>query len=106
MGLCAKERYLTVKRALFTKYYGAFLNPEQVKAVLCVKGPLLILAGAGSGKTTVLVNRICHIIKYGDAYETDEVPAGLTDEDVAMLEQAYETLSPMEIEPLLPAFSH
>ncbi|MBQ3517268.1 MAG: UvrD-helicase domain-containing protein, partial [Lachnospiraceae bacterium] len=40
----------------------------QREAVFTVNNPLLILAGAGSGKTTVLVRRITHIIKYGNAY--------------------------------------
>ena len=43
----------------------------QKKAVFKTKGPLLILAGAGSGKTTVVVNRIANLIKYGDAYSSD-----------------------------------
>ena len=73
-----KKRYLDAKRALFRKYYGERLNPEQCDAVLSCRGPLLILAGAGSGKTTVLVNRIAHIINYGDAYyRGDEAPEGM-----------------------------
>ena len=46
----------------------SFLNKEQQKACFTANGPVLILAGAGSGKTTVLVNRIAYMIKYGDAY--------------------------------------
>ena len=43
------------------------LNEMQKKAVETTEGPLLILAGAGSGKTTVLVNRVQHIIEDGYA---------------------------------------
>ena len=100
-----KRRYLSAKRALFRKYYGERLNAEQTDAVLTAKGPLLILAGAGSGKTTVLVNRICHIVKYGTAYETDYVPAHVTEDDVFAMEAAL-ALSAQEIEPLLSAFIH
>ena len=48
------------------------MNDMQKKAVFRVKGPLLILAGAGSGKTTVLVNRISNLLKYGDAYNSEK----------------------------------
>ena len=47
------------------------MNDMQKKAVFQVNGPLLILAGAGSGKTTVLVNRIANLIRFGDAYNSD-----------------------------------
>ncbi len=98
------QKYLSAKRALFDKVYGARLNPEQCRAVFTVNGPLLVLAGAGSGKTTVLVNRIVFLIKYGNAYFSDYVPEGLTPEAAEILEDAIE-MSAEEIEEILPQFT-
>jgi len=67
------ERFNKCKRQLFDTYYQR-LNEKQREAIYHTDGPLLILAGAGSGKTTVLVNRISHIIRYGNAYHTMHIP--------------------------------
>ncbi len=56
------------------------MNDRQREAVFHADGALLILAGAGSGKTTVLVNRAASLIRYGTAYNSDRVPANIPDE--------------------------
>ena len=62
------------------------LNPQQREAVLATEGPLLLLAGAGSGKTTVLINRIANLMTYGCGSDSDEVPGNVTEEDLRFLE--------------------
>ncbi|MBQ4351266.1 MAG: UvrD-helicase domain-containing protein, partial [Clostridia bacterium] len=86
-GVQLREAYLSQKRALFDKYYEK-LNDKQREAVYQVNGPLLILAGAGSGKTTVLVNRLAHIIRYGDAVHADLVPTDVSEETIEELKRA------------------
>ncbi len=98
------RRYNTVKRRLFDRVYGS-LNDKQREAVTTVSGPLLVLAGAGSGKTTVLVKRIVHIIKYGDAYESEFVPASADESALLRYEYALTSMTPEEIEEyVLPDF--
>ena len=78
------ENYINLKRRALEKYFDK-MNPEQRKAIFKIKGPVLILAGAGSGKTTVLVNRIANMIYFGDAYNSDE--ALFTDEEAQFLKR-------------------
>ena len=65
--------FLELRRSIIKKEFSN-MNDMQFEAVTTVKGPLLVLAGAGSGKTTVLVNRIANLVKFGDGYKSSFVP--------------------------------
>ena len=79
------NRYIAARRAVIAQRY-QHMNPAQQEAVLTTEGPLLLLAGAGSGKTTVLINRVDNLLTFGRGSDTREVPEWATDEDLAFLE--------------------
>ena len=95
----AADRFLKAKRGLFDRLYGT-MNEKQREAVFKIDGPLLILAGAGTGKTTVLVNRIAFIVKFGNAYADESIPAELSERDIKALEEAVD-LEPEQMEQAL-----
>ncbi|MBE6909415.1 MAG: ATP-dependent DNA helicase PcrA [Ruminococcaceae bacterium] len=92
--------YVKARRALIARDF-ARLNPEQRRGVLATEGPLLLLAGAGSGKTTVLINRVANILTYGRGSDCEEVPERATEEDLAFLESYPKHPTPEERERMI-----
>ena len=104
------SRFLAARRAYIARQFSQ-LNDMQQEAVMTTEGPLLLLAGAGSGKTTVLINRIANIMRFGRGSDSNEIPETVTDEDVVFLENLGEDLSEYDrwradtlcaVEPALP----
>lgn len=92
-----KSEILALRRAVLEKGF-ARMNDRQKQAVFTVNGPLLILAGAGSGKTTVLINRIANILRYGDAYNSTYLRDDLDENDIAACKAYIENGTPLTTE--------
>ena len=80
-----ESRFIAARKKYIASRFSQ-LNDMQQKAVLTTQGPLLLLAGAGSGKTTVLINRIANLMRYGRGSDSQEIPPHIEDEDVEFLE--------------------
>ena len=83
-------RFCKARRGAIAREF-SHLNPEQQKAALTTEGPLLLLAGAGSGKTTVLIHRVANLMKYGRGSDSTEVPEWVTEDDLTFLEEYVRT---------------
>jgi len=70
------------------------LNAEQKKAVMFGSGPLLIIAGAGTGKTTVVTERIKHLISSGAALPTQILALTFTEKAAREMEERVDVIMP------------
>ena len=96
--------FLELRQKALEKRF-SHINDKQREAVFQVNGPLLILAGAGSGKTTVVINRIAFMVRFGDAYHSAYIPAGVTEEQCRALQDYIDGKADLSDEELSEIFS-
>lgn len=93
----AEETTIELKRAALNHYFQNLNTPQQ-QAVFHVNGPVLVLAGAGSGKTTAMIHRIVQMIHFGDGWV--QANASITKEDAAYLKDYIANKQPADLERL------
>lgn len=79
-----QTEYFRLRDQIIESHYQQ-LNPEQQRAVFTRNTPVLILAGAGTGKTTVLTYKLHFLLKFANSYQSKELPRGLKADDLAMM---------------------
>ena len=92
-----KQRYISARKRVIAGDLRR-LNDAQRQAAMATEGPLLLLAGAGSGKTTVLIQRVYNLLTYGRGSDSDFIPEGASEEDLAFLEAFPEDPSPLDFD--------
>lgn len=89
MSTLTLEQYSALKKEIIYNSLGS-LNDMQREAATTQNGALLILAGAGSGKTTVVIRRIATMLRFGNALQSEEMP-NLTYDQCQMIEDCAKT---------------
>ena len=97
------QAFLSLKKAALQQCFSG-MNPEQFEAITTVQNPVLVLAGAGSGKTTVIVNRIANMILFGDTLHTlTDIPEAEALQKLEDYSQGRITLTIGELQNLIAA---
>ena len=92
-----EQQCIALKRKAFQTYFSS-LNEQQQKAVFSVNGPVLVLAGAVSGKTTAIISRIVNMIYFGDGYA--KADGFLPEEDAVWLQDYIDGKAETDVERL------
>lgn len=85
-----RNEYFRLRDSIIEKQFN-YLDEEQKQAVFSSERNVLVLACPGSGKTTVLINKVLYLTRYGNVYHSKMAPENLKSEDLNLLKEYYES---------------